>query len=152
MTIAGLAEKRELLPQVAALLHAEWGSLYPGAGIEERVKRLESYLNLDRIPITLVALDDGELLGTASAIESDMASHPGWGPWLASVYVLPDRRGSGIGTALVHEIAARSASFGAKKLYLWTERSEGLYARLGWETIAHEKYKGLDVGIMLKLL
>ena len=151
MLIVGLAEKRELLPQVASLLHTEWGSLYPGSGIETRVRRLESYLNVDRIPFTLVAIEGDELLGTASAIESDMASHPEWGPWLASVYVLPLRRGEGIGAALVHEVAARSASFGAKKLYLWTEKGESLYGSQGWKTIAHEEYKGREVRIMLKL-
>lgn len=152
MTIVGLAEKRELLPQVATQLHNEWGSLYPGKGIETRVRRLQSYLNVGRIPFTLVALEGDELLGTASAIESDMDSHPEWGPWLASVYVLPPRRGAGIGTALVHEVAARSASFGAKELYLWTEKSEELYGSQGWETIAHEEYKGREVGIMLRRL
>jgi GNAT superfamily N-acetyltransferase len=150
VTIVGLEEKRELLPQVASLLHNEWGSLYPGKDIESRVRRLESYLNLDHIPFTLVALEGDELLGTASAIENDMDSHLEWGPWLASVYVLPNRRGAGIGTALVHEVAARSASFGAKDLYLWTEKSEGLYESQGWATIAYEEYKGRKVSIMLK--
>ncbi len=152
MNIICLAEKQELLPIVASLLHAEWGSLYPGQGIETRITRLKSYLHLDRIPFTLIAVEGSELLGTASAILNDMDTHPDWEPWLASVYVLPAWRGLGIGSALAKDVAKRSSSFGAKELYLWTEKGEGFYNKLEWKLVVNEVYKGRQVSVMLKTL
>ena len=52
-------------------------------------------------------------------------------PWLAGVFVVPERRGGGIGVALVRRATAEAARFGV-------ERLQGFYRNLGWSALATE--------------
>lgn len=59
------------LGAVAALLNHEWGQLSPWASVLEIKKRLTSQLGAPRVPFTLVALDDRDvLLGTRAGVRA----------------------------------------------------------------------------------
>ncbi|PNE41450.1 GNAT family N-acetyltransferase [Streptomyces noursei] len=56
--------------------------------------------------------------------------------WLCDVYVSPDDRGKGLGTALVAEVAEHLASHGLARLTLATKDAHGVYEKVGFRPLA----------------
>lgn len=72
--ILPLAERRDLVPVLAAWHFEQWGRFYPESKEPDFAADLGRQGG-DGIPMTLVALDDGgEPLGSASLIEEDIAA------------------------------------------------------------------------------
>ncbi len=69
-------------------------------------------------------------------------------PWLASIYVLPENRGQGIGTALVERVIEEAVELGIETLYLFTPDRKGFFASLGWSVVEHTEYREQKVVIM----
>ena len=69
-------------------------------------------------------------------------------PWLASVYVTPEHRSRGIGTALVQRVIEEAVGLSVETLYLFTPDREGFYASLGWSVVERTEYRGQKVVIM----
>ena len=148
MTIEYLADRPEALPTLARWQHAEWGNLRPGDTIDARVARLKGQMGRDAVPLTVVALDGEEVLGSASLIAHDMETRPELTPWLASVFVGPEYRRRGIASQLVRRIMAEAARLEVPLLYLYTVHSEQLYAGLGWSFLERAPYREQEVVIM----
>jgi GNAT superfamily N-acetyltransferase len=117
--IIPLVEHPLLAPVVAQWHFAEWGHLYPGGTVEGWLEHIQTRMNRDRIPITVVALDGEEPLGTGALVEQDMETHPELSPWLGGVYVTPIARRRGVASAIVR-----------------------LYEKLGWRLPSRESYMG----------
>ncbi|MCI0529440.1 MAG: GNAT family N-acetyltransferase, partial [Nitrospira sp.] len=128
--------------------HAEWSSLNPGDSVGRRIARLQSQKGRRQIPTTFIALRGETLLGSASLIAHDMDTRMGFSPWLASVYVAPEYRRSGVGSALVQRVVEEARALGVKLLYLFTTNKESFYARLGWSVLERTEYRGKPVVIM----
>ncbi|MBK8006160.1 MAG: GNAT family N-acetyltransferase [Gemmatimonadetes bacterium] len=62
-----------------------------------------------------------------------MPDFPPLSPWLASVFVRPDRRGKGLGQALARRVLLEAAALGHARVYLFTTDQAGWYARMGWQ-------------------
>ena len=148
MTIEYLADHPEALPTLARWQHGEWGHTNPGDTAEARRARLQSYSNRDRIPLTVVALENGEVLGSASLIAHDMETRMELSPWLASVFVGEPYRRKGIGAELVRRIMAEAGNIEVPLLYLYTVHSEKFYAALGWTLLEHTSYREQEIAIM----
>jgi N-acetylglutamate synthase-like GNAT family acetyltransferase len=150
--IAPLVERPDLAAQVAAWGFAEWGHLNPGQTLDQRVIRIKGKMNVDRVPIAFVALDDdGGIVGTASLIFDDLEGDPR-NPWLASVYVPPEQRKKGIASALVRTVEDAARRLGYTRLYLFTSTAPKLYAELGWRPLEQRDYRGDHIQIMDKTL
>jgi GNAT superfamily N-acetyltransferase len=151
-TIVPLAERPDLLPLVAEWGHATWGHLSPGDTAAKRAERLKRHLQVDAVPTTVVALDAaGVPVGSAGLLAHDIEGDPR-GPWLASVYVVPERRGEGFGKAVVGAIEASAARAGIELLYLFTPDKMGFYASLGWTAIESLHHRGEHITVMTKRL
>ena len=148
MTIEYLADHPEFVRTLAEWQHAEWGHLRPGDSVEARMSRLRNFSARDRIPLTVVAHDDGELLGSASLIPHDMDTRMELTPWLAGVFVAPEHRRCGVGAALVRRVMAEAARLSVPVLYLYTVHSEAFYATLGWSLQEHSTYRNQNIAIM----
>jgi predicted N-acetyltransferase YhbS len=148
MQIAYLKDHPDAIPTVAQWLFHQWGHLTPGSSVESAIGRLQRNLHDDRIPLTIIALSGDNVVGTASLIEHDLQTRPDLTPWLASVFVVPEQRGQGIGAALVRAIVAKARTLGVSPLYLFTPDKEALYRHLGWQTVETTNYRGEDVVIM----
>jgi N-acetylglutamate synthase-like GNAT family acetyltransferase len=148
MTIDYLADHPEMLDTLVQWQHREWGNVRDGETLAQRRKRLTGSLNRDRIPLTVVALEAGEVLGSASLIAHDMETRMELTPWLASVFVGEQYRRRGIGAGLVRRIMAEAAKLKVPLLYLYTVHSERLYASLGWTVAERTKYLEQSVVIM----
>jgi predicted N-acetyltransferase YhbS len=150
--IAPLVERPDLAAQVAAWGFAEWGYLNPGETLAQRMIRIEGKMNVDRVPIAFVALDDdGGIVGTASLIFDDLEGDPR-NPWLASVYVPPEQRKKGVASALVRTVEDAARRLGYTRLYLFTSTAPKLYADLGWRPLEQRDYRGDHIQIMDKTL
>jgi len=91
----------EIIPTLVAWLIAEWGHLFPHITPQMLVSSYQQRIVPGRIPQTFVALVADEVVGTASLVAHDLDARSELSPWLAAVYVRPDRRGKGVGSALV---------------------------------------------------
>jgi N-acetylglutamate synthase-like GNAT family acetyltransferase len=119
-----------------------------GVSVEQRMAALQKHAKA-QVPTTVIALSGSRLLGSASLIAHDMDTHPELSPWLASVYVAPEYRRRGIGSALVQRIVAEAASLELDRLYLFTPDKERFYARLGWTVLERTVYRGYAQVVMV---
>jgi N-acetylglutamate synthase-like GNAT family acetyltransferase len=148
MTIEYLADHPDALTTLAQWQHAEWGHIRPGDTVEKRATRLRGWSNRDRIPLTVVALEGNEVLGSASLIEHDMETRMELTPWLAGVFVGEPYRRRGIGAQLVRRIMDEARKLKVPLLYLYTVHSEKFYAALGWELMERTSYRDQKIVIM----
>jgi len=118
-----------------------------GAALTDVETALADVLAGGAFPFSLVAADDEGFTGTVTAIESDLAARPLLSPWIAALWVEPDRRGQGIAEALVNAATARLFAQGRSSLYLCAKPPmRGFYQRLKWGLIEQDVGPdGLDV-------
>jgi len=76
------------------------------------------------------AYDDGEPVGFARLV-TDRATFA----WLCDVYVVPSRRGQGVGTAIMDAIDKELVGRSIKRALLGTTSSPGLYERYGYAPV-----------------
>jgi N-acetylglutamate synthase-like GNAT family acetyltransferase len=149
MEIVGLAEHPEFIPTLAVWHHNQWAYLNPDGSVEKRIASLKAELESDGIPKTFVAVSGNTLLGSASLIPHDMETRMELSPWLASVFVAPELRKRGVGSALVQHVIQEARSLGWRTIYLFTmPDKESFYARLGWSLMEKTDYHGHRVVIM----
>jgi GNAT superfamily N-acetyltransferase len=165
MQIDYLADHPHAITTLARWHHEQWKHLNPGTSIEQRIARLHTHLGKGQIPMTFVALCPSEVrcsqpgipvtereifVGSASLIAQDMDTRPDLSPWLASVFVAPEYRRKGIGTALVRRVIQEAARLDTTRLYLFTTPDkQRFYARLGWSLIEHTRYRGYQQIVMV---
>ncbi len=143
-----LADHPELIPIVAAWHQAQWSYLDASRTVEMRIARLQTHLQPNQIPTTFIAFCDDQLVGCASLVIHDMSARADLSPWLASVYVRPDYRSQGIGSALVRRVETEARRLGVGTLYLYTPDREAFYAQLGWTLLEHRMYRSYMMAVM----
>lgn len=148
MRIEHLADHMEAIPILAKWVYEQWGHSFARLPLEGIAVRFEERAKRDGVPQVLVALEDDEIIGTASLIERDMSTRPELAPWLATVYVAPQWRQRGTGSELVRAVMREAAVLGLGKLYLFTPDKLAFYERLGWKALDHSEYRGERVTIM----
>ncbi len=127
-----LADHQHFIPTLSEWHHREWAYLQPGISVEGRIVRLRASCGHREIPTVVVSFANGTLVGLTMLIEHDMDTRLKLSPWLAGVFVAPDNRCNGIGTALVRRIVEEATALGVRRLYLYTPSKEQFYSRLGW--------------------
>ena len=152
MRIEYLKHHTDSIPLIAGWFHREWGRYYPELTIDDIEERLRARINIDKIPLALVAIENGEVIGTVSLKISDMDTRKQYTPWLASMYVREDKRKRGVGKNMVAAIEKKAIELGVEILYLYTPDAESFYAKLGWQRIEYTEYRGANVCVMKKKL
>ncbi|MGZ3237494.1 MAG: GNAT family N-acetyltransferase [Burkholderiaceae bacterium] len=145
--IQSLADHQLHIPTLAACHHAQFGYLAPAVTIEQRIEKLTASAQKGKLPFTIVAIVDNQLIGAASLLPKTI-THQHLSPWLSSVYVAPKFRKQGIGSALTQHLLQESANIGIEKVYLFTPNAEALYASLGWSVMEYSEYLGHQITIM----
>ncbi|UCD69945.1 MAG: GNAT family N-acetyltransferase [Betaproteobacteria bacterium] len=150
MKIDFLGNHLNVLPELAKLQFDEWRHFSPGATLEDRVIKLQNMAQSNDVPFMVVAADNDRLIGSAALTLEDMRTRKYLLPWLASVFVKPEFRRSGMASLLVRHIEDKAMGLGSEKLFLYTEHARGLYLKLGWRDIEQCEYQGVNVAIMSK--
>ncbi len=129
MEIDTLSNRPELLPTIEQWLYDEFSksACVDLGGIEE----LRDQGRINGLPLTLVAFDDSEPVGTASIIDETHGSQQEH--CLAWVFITPSHRRKGYGSVLCRQAleVARSLNTGRVVLYA-APNIAGFYDRLGW--------------------
>lgn len=123
-----------------------------GASAEKERRSLETFTRDQEKQVALVAKVDGVLAGTCLLVPSEIASRHDVSPWLAGLYVVPERRRSGVGAALVHAIEREARARGFERLYLYATDAADYYARLGWHAQENLAWQGRQTTLMLRVL
>jgi predicted N-acetyltransferase YhbS len=140
MKIEKLYDYIEMAEAVAKFLYDEFVSKSRSPFTFNDVLEFMKKTNSDRLPITYVAIEHNECVGTVSLFENDLSTRMDLSPWLASLVVRYDCRKRGVGEKLIEYALNEAKSFGYKKLYLKTEKHGSFYSKRGWNYIG----KGLD--------
>lgn len=155
MQIDYLGNWPEYIPELAGLLHNEWADLYQAAGINKEELRsiLEQRTTKDKLPITLIAVKAGELVGAGSLKLDEPGTKDGVSPWIGGMYVKSSYRGLGIGRDLVLALESKAKELGVTALYLSADTAVDFYLKLGWQVLERVESFGVrDVAVMTKRL
>jgi len=147
--LASLTDRTSIEETLAEWHVAEWGHLYDPAVWNGEIALAE--LRSMGAGCTLVMLDGGELVGSVSLLATD--DLPGWegvGPWLASLFVTPGRRGEGIGATLTDACLALARDQGFDGVQLFTAAHEQWYLDRGWRTVGTADANGTAVAVMFR--
>ena len=120
------------------------------ASFEQELRSLEQLASDQSRGVALVAKADGEPCGTCLLVESEIEPNHDVSPWLAGLFVIPEHRRKGAGSALVRAIEAQARQRGVSRLYLYTTEAIEFYARLGWTVLDRTKWKGFDTTLMVR--
>lgn len=148
MQLGYLADHQDFIPTLAQWHHREWSYLRPGDSVEARIERIRHCCGRREIPAVVIAFANGELFGSAMLVAHDMDARMELSPWLAGVFVAPERRKQGIGAALVQRVIEDAEGLGVRRLYLYTPGTERFYSRLGWAPVERTSYRGVEVVVM----
>ena len=145
LKIEPLSRHARHLPFVAGLVYREfWVGVRDGYSEADLVAAFGAATDPARVLLSLVALDGRTPVGCVHLIANDDDTLPELYPWLAALVVVPERRGQGIGSALVQAIAREAAAMGFAQLWFGTD-GPGFYERLG--AVKHLQ-RGADFWIM----
>ena len=143
--ITHLFNHPHLIDTAANMIYSEfWVNVEDGMSVSDLVAHLKTATQPQQIPLSLIALVDGQLAGTINLIENDDAKRAHLRPWLAAMVVRADLRGQGIGTALVNALLVEARLMNVPTVYFGTD-GPGFYERLG--AIKHEHVRD-DFAIM----
>jgi GNAT superfamily N-acetyltransferase len=120
------------------------------ASFEQELGSLELFAADQSNGVALVAKVDGEPCGTCLLVESEIEPNHDVSPWLAGLFVVPEHRRKGAGSALVRAIEAQARQRGVSRLYLYTTEAVEFYVRLGWTVLDRTKWKGFDTALMVR--
>jgi predicted N-acetyltransferase YhbS len=143
-----LAQHPEFVTTVAGWLFSQFGHLNPGASLERSIRRVTARLQTAGCPVAMIAVDGDKPIGTASLIENDFDESSDLTPWLASVYVRPSVRRSGVGSELVNAVAADAKTAGYDRIYLFTPDMQRFFRTLGWRERQLVARHGVNVAVM----
>jgi N-acetylglutamate synthase-like GNAT family acetyltransferase len=137
-TISDLRQRPEFFDTVADRIWQAWWKA-DGHPLDRVSGRLRENLNVEPIPLALVAHEGATFLGTASVIASDLAERPQLTPWVAAVWVEPQARRRGIGAALVNRATQDCFALGMDRAYLCARpQRSAFYEGLGWIPIERD--------------
>jgi predicted N-acetyltransferase YhbS len=115
--ILSLRDQPQHLTTIAEWIHRQWWSeTDTPIGYIERW--LNTHLGESGFPATFVAILDSEVAGSVSLHETEADDRPTYRPYLGALFVKPDNRGYGFGTALVRAVETHASQLGYPAIYL----------------------------------
>jgi GNAT superfamily N-acetyltransferase len=85
------------------------------------------------LPVTFVAHDAaGDVLGAVGLDTYDLDERRETSPWVTGMIVCRDRRGEGVGRALMHSLERWAAEHQIPEAWVGTDLAQRFYERCGW--------------------
>jgi GNAT superfamily N-acetyltransferase len=120
------------------------------ASFDQELRSLELFASDHSHGVALVAIANGEPVGTCLLVESEIEPNHDVSPWLAGLFVVPEHRRKGAGAVLVRAIEDHARQRHFSRLYLYTTEAVGFYERLSWEVLDRTNWKGFDTALMVR--
>jgi GNAT superfamily N-acetyltransferase len=133
ITFSSLADHPELKDLVARWLWSFWGA----PGNFEFYRSMTEHCLKDDFPMVYIAFINGTPVGTVAMLRADLFSRQDLYPWMADLYVPPEYRSKGIGSALQDFVLEETMRQGFERIYLYTPL-KGYYEKKGWEFVGEE--------------
>jgi GNAT superfamily N-acetyltransferase len=133
ITLAHLREVQWVIPILAKWFEEEWSPWYGARGAGDAVADLNSWRNIDKLPLAVVAFDVGESpVGIAALKSAGLGSELGIGPWLSTLLVSKPYRRQGVGSLLIERIEQDAHRLGFSALFAATDAASSLLTRRAW--------------------
>lgn len=136
ITVELLADRVDLVAPLGRIRWTDWRR--PGREtVEWWVDDLRSEAGRETLPVSFVAVDDssGEAVGGVTLAPSDLTEEQRRGrtPWIAGMIVRADRRGQGIGSALMAHLEEWARNADIPQAWVVTSgRAVDFYRNCGW--------------------
>ncbi len=131
------------MPTVRHWLLSEWPDWYGEGGPGHLSADVATFAASGvRLPIGFVAVDDGIPVGFGALKAESIPSHSHLTPWAAAGFVVPDRRGQGVGALLLQSMVAHAKTLGYQHVYCGTSTSVSLLHRAGWHMVEEIVHAG----------
>ena len=135
-----LADHKEYIDTVVNWIWSEFGNENNYDFFESIIK---NSLIKNKLPLTFIALEDNELVGTIGLWRSDLMSRQDLFPWLSALFVKENFRGKRIGQKLQNFLVEYCKKAGFTELFLYTDIC-GYYEKTGWEYLEAVSYTHLS--------
>ncbi len=126
-----------------------WSDYYGPDGVADPLKDIMTLCNKSSLPIGLIALKGKTFCGSV-ALRRKSASHESLGPWLTSLFVLPELRRAGIGKMLVSAVENLSQKMGYFTIYSRSATAKSLFMKNNWIAIDDVYYGGHYLSVFKK--
>ncbi|MCP4545244.1 MAG: GNAT family N-acetyltransferase [bacterium] len=138
MELKQLSECPQHFECIGNWIYEEWWRT-PDNSPEIVFEWLRQHLECDALSYTIVAIVDGEPVGSCCVIENDCALRPQYGPWVAAVYVKPEMRLRGVATGFLGRAVAVARDLKISALYIdcWAKTAP-VYMKSGWEILERD--------------
>ena len=147
-----LADRKEAIPLLAEWFERRWPEHYGSSGRGNAERDLSNACNSDRLPITLVALLDGEVSGTVTLMSRALVSHQHLSPWLALLLVPDAFRGKGVELSLVFAVEELASKLGIEAIFASTGTETPLLIRRSWKIVEEPADSGSNLFIYKRVL
>jgi GNAT superfamily N-acetyltransferase len=151
-----LADHIEAIPILVRWFELEWAPYYGPNGPGDAQKDIADSCNRDKLPVSLVAISDGKVCGTASLKAESVTTHKHLTPWLAALLVAPTFRRRGIANQLIAAVEEKARQLGFNSIYIGTGEGSGTpvssLRNRGWEFVEKVPYFVSEVSIFKKAL
>jgi len=151
-----LADHLDSIPMLKGLFESEWEPYYGVDGPGDAEADLKNSANRAKLPISIVAIVDGHVCGTAALKMESVTTYPDFFPWLAGLLVATEYRRKGIGGQLIAYIEVLAHALGYKEIYVGTGEKSGMSERtldkLNWEFIGKSEYFLSETSVYRKKL
>lgn len=88
------------------------------------------------------------LMGSISLLAEDLDSAAELSPWVANLWVHPQWRRRGVGTALLAHCVHQAALLRIPRLYLYTTDQSRFYLSRGWKLLRRDHRHGTAIQIL----
>jgi predicted N-acetyltransferase YhbS len=138
------------IEMVANWIHQEFGKGNPDRTLEYVINRFKNR-NLNKIPLSLIALIDNECVGVVSIFDNDLETRPELTPWLAGLYVNPNCRCKGVADKLITGVLKICKNINYNTVFLRTEHTSDYYKKHGWTFVEYTTDEnGLETSVFMR--
>lgn len=152
-----LKDYPSFIPTLAQWQYDDWHSYDSSLTVRKLIDYFEKQLTTRNISFTIVALKDGEPIGSISLDEegepefSDLSVS---GPWIGSYHVIPEERGKKIGLELGKLILTIARHLGYSQVNFFTSNFSNVakYLKKGAQIVESRTFRSHTVTIMKMIL
>jgi len=128
MEIRYLAECTEVIPELAMWFRSEWPDEV-GEDVEQVIHRCAQQ---HKVPVGLVAFRKSRPIGTVQILSASVHSHGHLKPWIAGLYVVPERRHHGVACRLIDAALDTARLLEVETVYVGIQAARDIYENRGW--------------------